>query len=54
MTFETFLLFMALHPERSAKAHAEIKSVIGVDRLPDLYDRPKIPYVDCIMKEVLR
>ena len=28
--------------------------VIGSDRLPDLDDRPNLPYLDCVIKEVLR
>ena len=45
---------MALHPEVQKKAQAEIDKVIGADHLPKLEDRPDLPYIECVMKEVLR
>ena len=45
---------MVLHPEVQVKAQAEIDNVIGRDRLPTFEDRPNLPYVDALVKEVLR
>ena len=45
---------MTLHPEAQQKAQAEIDRVIGNDRLPTLDDQSSLPYLDALMKEVLR
>ncbi|KAJ8689877.1 hypothetical protein PTI98_012736 [Pleurotus ostreatus] len=50
----TFLLVMTRHPEIQKKAQEEIDSVVGKDRLPTLSDRDSLPYVECVIKEVLR
>ncbi|TFY59478.1 hypothetical protein EVG20_g7775 [Dentipellis fragilis] len=52
----TYSLFLALaiHPEVQRKAQAEIDAVIGTDRLPTFHDRERLPYVDAIVKEILR
>jgi cytochrome P450 len=48
------MLAMLLHPEVQVKAQAEIDEVIGRERLPDMDDRNSLPYVECVLKEVLR
>ncbi|KAG1843825.1 cytochrome P450 [Suillus subalutaceus] len=51
----TFILAMILYPEVQAKGQAEIDSVIGAtNRLPEFNDRPLLPYVDAILRELLR
>lgn len=45
---------MVHHPEVAKKAQAEIESVLGKDQLPTLNDRPDLPYINCIVKEVMR
>lgn len=45
---------MALHPEVVKRAQAEIDQAIGSERLPTLEDRGKLPYIDCIVREVYR
>lgn len=45
---------MARHPEVVKKAQAEIDEVLGSEQLPTLKDRPNLPYIDCILKEVMR
>ncbi|KAJ7601433.1 cytochrome P450, partial [Mycena polygramma] len=52
-TLSTFFLAMALHPEIQAAAQAEIDEVLD-GRLPRLCDRASLPYVECVMREVLR
>ena len=49
-----FFLVMMLYPEVQRKAQEEIDRVIGDDDLPDFDDRQRLPYVDAVMKEVLR
>lgn len=36
------------------KAQEEIDRVVGTDRLPSYDDRVNLPYVDALVKEVLR
>ena len=45
---------MMLYPEVQRKAQEEIDRVIGNDRLPGFEDRQDLPYIDSIVKEVLR
>ena len=45
---------MTLYPEVQAKGHAEIDAHIGRQRLPSLSDRGSLPYINAIVKEVLR
>ncbi|KKA21750.1 Cytochrome P450 oxidoreductase OrdA-like protein [Rasamsonia emersonii CBS 393.64] len=49
-----FFLAMMLHPEVQRKAQEEIDRVVGTERLPGVADREKLPYIDAIVKEVLR
>ena len=45
---------MVLHPDVYKKAHEEIDRVIGQERLVDFDDRENLPYMECVMMEVLR
>lgn len=45
---------MALHQDAQKKAQAELDVVVGPDRLPDLNDMDKLPYIIAIIKESLR
>ena len=49
-----FFLAMALYPEVQKKAQAELDEVVGTGRLPEFSDRPSLPYVNAVVKEVLR
>ena len=51
---QTLFLAMALYPEAQKKAQAEIDTVVGSDRLPDFQDRPSLPYINAIVKELTR
>ena len=51
---ETFILAMTLYPKVQRKAQAEIDSVVGNSRLPDYSDQDALPYVQAVLKEVLR
>ncbi|ETW76399.1 cytochrome P450 monooxygenase 15 [Heterobasidion irregulare TC 32-1] len=50
----TFFLVLALHPEIQTRAQAEIDTVVGRERLPEFEDRPRMPYIDAICRELLR
>ncbi|KAG8698061.1 hypothetical protein FRC09_007460 [Ceratobasidium sp. 395] len=52
-TMTTFVLAMVLHPEVQRKAQEELDLVLG-GRLPELSDRKDLPYLDAVMKEVMR
>ncbi|TFK74827.1 cytochrome P450 [Pluteus cervinus] len=45
---------LATHPDVVAKARSEIYSVVGKDRLPQLRDRPSLPYLEAVYREVMR
>ena len=45
---------MAKYPEAQTKAQAELDAVIGPHRLPELSDRPHLPYVNALIKETMR
>ena len=45
---------MLLSPDIQKKARDQLDSVLGRDRLPTFEDRPSLPYVDAVCKEVLR
>ncbi|OOQ83920.1 O-methylsterigmatocystin oxidoreductase [Penicillium brasilianum] len=49
-----FFLAMAMYPEVQRKAQDEIERVLGLGRLPKMADRAHLPYVNAIVKEVLR
>ncbi|KAF6761857.1 cytochrome P450 [Ephemerocybe angulata] len=53
-TITNFILAMTLFPEVQAKARQELDSVVGSDRLPDLSDEEKLPYLRAVLKEVVR
>ncbi len=50
----TFVVLMAMHPDKQRKAQAEIDGVTEGLRLPTMADREHMPYVEAIMKEVAR
>ncbi|KAI1012337.1 hypothetical protein LB503_004750 [Fusarium chuoi] len=50
----TFFLAMTLFPDAQKKAQCEIDDIIGNERLPTLSDRQSLPYVNALVKEVLR
>uniref|UniRef100_A0A8C5Q861 Cytochrome P450 n=1 Tax=Leptobrachium leishanense TaxID=445787 RepID=A0A8C5Q861_9ANUR len=48
------LLINLYHPEVQEKLHSEVDGVIGRDRIPNIKDRPNMPYTEAVMHEVLR
>ena len=45
---------MLTHPEVQRKAQEELRQVVGTDRLPTLNDRNRLPYIEAVLKELLR
>ena len=45
---------MILYPEVQDKAQGEIDMIVGKGRLPRFTDRASLPYVNAIVKEILR
>ncbi|KAJ7202634.1 cytochrome P450 [Mycena pura] len=50
----SFFLAMTMYPEVQSRAQAEVDKVGTDGRLPQLSDRPNLPYVECVMQEVKR
>ncbi|KAF8897015.1 cytochrome P450 [Mucidula mucida] len=50
----TAILAMIQNPSVLKKAQADIDRFVGQDRLPDFGDRKALPYLEAIVKEVLR
>ncbi|KAF7374565.1 O-methylsterigmatocystin oxidoreductase [Mycena sanguinolenta] len=50
----SFFLAMALYPDVQRKAQTEIDTVIGTDRLPEFEDRPSLPFVEALYRELMR
>ncbi|KAI8996327.1 cytochrome P450 [Trametes punicea] len=53
-TLLAFFCAMVLHPAVQKRAQAELDAVVGPDRLPEHADRPSLPYLDAMVKEILR
>ena len=51
---QTLFLAMALYPEAQKKAQAELDAVVGPNRFPDFHDRPSLPYINAVIKELSR
>ena len=49
-------LFVAilLYPDIQKRAHDELDSVIGSERLPTFEDRSRLPFINAMCKETLR
>lgn len=49
-----FFLAMSLFPDVQKRAQEELDSVVGGGRLPGFQDQKNLPYIEAIVKEVLR
>ncbi|KAH8987341.1 cytochrome P450 [Lactarius hatsudake] len=47
-------LAMIAHPEVQKRAHIELDTVVGRSRTPIFLDAPNLPYIQAMIKEVLR
>ncbi|KAI9457527.1 cytochrome P450 [Russula earlei] len=54
LTIIAFFRILVLYPEVQTRAQKELDAVTGGLRLPDYNDRPRLPYIDALCKEVMR
>lgn len=54
IALEVFTLAAVLNPEFVLNAQNELDAVVGADRMPNFDDKPRLPYIDAVVKEVLR
>jgi hypothetical protein len=50
----SLFLVLVLFPQVQGRAQAELDAVIGRDRLPTFDDRPRLPYIEALCKELMR
>ncbi|KAF7372776.1 Steroid 17-alpha-hydroxylase/17,20 lyase [Mycena sanguinolenta] len=53
-SMHTFILACILYPEWIPRVQREIDAIVGEDRLPSFKDRPRLPYIEAIVRETLR
>ncbi|KAF8483908.1 cytochrome P450 [Russula ochroleuca] len=53
-TMYSLFLALVLFPHVQRRAQAELDVVIGRDRLPTFDDRPRLPYIEALCKELMR
>ncbi|KAH9952447.1 cytochrome P450 [Russula dissimulans] len=54
LTIIAFFRILVLYPEVQTRAQKELDAVTGGLRLPDYNDRPRLPYIDALCREVMR
>ncbi|KAK3303882.1 putative cytochrome P450 [Chaetomium strumarium] len=54
IALSVFVMAMVLYPRVARKAQEDIDRVVGPERMPTFDDLPKLPYIDAVVKEVLR
>ena len=50
----TFCFAMMAYPDVQRRAQQQLDHVVGPDRLPRNDDRESLPYIDALVREVLR
>ncbi|KUL85540.1 hypothetical protein ZTR_08063 [Talaromyces verruculosus] len=53
-TLRTAIKALLMYPTVAKRAQQEIDDIVGSDRLPRFEDLPQMPYMDALIKEVLR
>jgi cytochrome P450 len=53
-SLSSFFLAMALYPQVQERAQKELDSVLVPGVMPTFEDRPRLPYIEAITREVLR
>ncbi|KAI5833905.1 cytochrome P450 [Schizophyllum commune Tattone D] len=53
-TLTTFVFAIVNYPEVQERARAELRAVVGLDRLPEMEDRQNLPYIERIVQETFR
>jgi hypothetical protein len=54
LTIIAFFRILVLYPEVQKRAQKELDAVTGGLRLPDYNDRPRLPYIYALCREVMR
>ena len=50
----SLFLALVLHPQVQKRAQEELDLVVGRDRFPTFDDRPRLPYIEAICRELVR
>ena len=50
----SLVVAVLLYPDIQKKAQDELDSLTGRERLPTFEDRPMLPFIDAVCKEILR
>jgi len=53
-SMSSLFLALVLFPHVQKRAQAELDVVVGRDRLPTFDDRPRLPYIEALCKELMR
>jgi cytochrome P450 len=53
-SMSSLFLALVLFPHVQKQAQAELDVVVGRDRLPTFDDRPRLPYIEALCKELMR
>ncbi|KAN0137798.1 Cytochrome P450 [Lactarius tabidus] len=53
-SLSSLFLALVLYPEVQKRARAELDTVVTRDKLPTFDDRPRLPYIDALCRELLR
>jgi cytochrome P450 len=53
-SLSSLFLALVLYPDVQKRAQAELDTVIARERLPTFGDRPRLPYIDALCRELLR
>jgi cytochrome P450 len=53
-SMSSLFLALVLFPDVQRRAQAELDFVVGRDRLPTFDDRPHLPYIEALCKELMR
>ncbi|EGO03193.1 hypothetical protein SERLA73DRAFT_69101 [Serpula lacrymans var. lacrymans S7.3] len=51
---KTAFFAASLHPEAQALAQSELDQIVGQERMPEINDRPNLPYVTAFVNECMR
>jgi hypothetical protein len=53
-SMSSLFLALVLYPQVQKRAQEELDLVVGRDRLPTFDDRPRLPYIEAICRELKR
>jgi len=53
-SMSSLFLALALYPKVQKRAQAELDFVVSKDRLPTFEDKPRLPYIEAMCKELMR